>query len=96
MARKVSFDDVELMERLFNQLSVEDAEGSSPCPFKEWELLHELDRQAHRREYDKSPERIKQRQELTAKRAQVRKYIADHPEVRIKMEAKIHGHTTKA
>jgi len=89
MAKKIRFDDIVMMERLFEQLSAEEAANASPCPYREWEILHELDRQQRRREYDHSPERIEQRRERAKKRTQIFDYLEKHPKLKAKMEAKI-------
>ncbi len=88
-AKKVSFDDITLMEQLFAQLSEESGDGSV-CPFRDWEILHELDRQQRRREYDKSPARMEQRRKEIEKREEVRKYLAEHPEEEQRLMNKIH------
>ncbi len=89
MAKKIRFDDVVMMERLFEQLSAEEVADASPCPFREWEILHELDRQQRRREYDHSPARVAQRHERAKKRTQIFDYLEKHPKVKAKMEAKV-------
>lgn len=99
MSKKVRFDDARMMESLLMQLSAEDAEGGSSCPYKEWEILHELDRQVHRKQYDKSPERIRRRQELREQSARVRAYLVEHPEVEKevlqKLRAQVQGGVPK-
>ena len=87
--KRVRFDDVVMMERLFEQLSAEEATEGSACPFREWEILHELDRQQRRREYDKSPQRIELRRQHVAERTKVLEYLDRHPKVRAKMEARV-------
>ncbi len=89
MAKKIKFNDIVMMERLFEQLSAEEAADASSCPYREWEILHELDKQARRREYDHSPVRIEQRRERLRKRSQIFEYLDKHPKLKAKMEAKV-------
>ncbi len=88
MAKRVSFDETTLIEKLFEQLRP-DGTGENGCPFRDWEILHELDRQAKRKEYDKSPERIKRRRERDAERERVRKYIEEHPKEVAHLRSKV-------
>lgn len=89
MAKKIKFNDVVQMEKLFKLLSVEDSSSGSACPFQEWEILREIDRQHHRREYDKSPERQEQKRKLREKYKQIRSYMAMHPEVVEQLKDKV-------
>lgn len=89
MAKRVKFDDVMQIEKLFKLLSVEDSSGGTACPFQEWEILRELDRQQHRREYDKSPERQEQKRKLREQYRQVRVYMKEHPEVVERLKGKV-------
>ncbi len=90
MAKRVKFSDTEMMEKLMQQLSVEDsADGKAAYPFRDWEILHELDRQDHRREYDHSPERITQRKHRLEESLRVRAYLAEHPEIEEKYRGKV-------
>ncbi len=90
MAKKIKFDDIVQMERLFTLLSDESASVCGQVlPFKDWELLHELDRQAHRHEYDHSPERREQRKKRLEERARINDYLAKHPEVETKLKEKL-------
>jgi hypothetical protein len=89
MAKKVKFNDIVMMERLFEQLSAEEAANGSACPFRDWEILHELDRQVRRREYDHSPARIEQRRKRSSERSKIFDYLEKNPTLKEQMEAKV-------
>jgi hypothetical protein len=90
MARKISFDDVAEVEHLFKLLSDEcNSVTGVVLPFKDWEILHELDRQARRKEYDHSPARQEQRRRRVEERAKINAYLALHPDVEHELKEKV-------
>ena len=90
MAKKVSFSDIAEIEHLFKLLGDEgDSVTGVVLPFKDWEILHELDRQARRKEYDHSPARQEQRRKRLEDRAKINAYLAEHPDVEQKLKGKI-------
>ncbi len=89
MARKVNFEEAPDTDRLYNLLSVDETEGSEH-PYRDWEVLREIERQEARRQYDRSPERRAKRKEMERKSKLTRQYINDHPEEVAKILAK-HG-----
>ena len=84
MGRKISFEETSDFELLASLLNVQEGTSGKTCVYPEWEILHELDRQQRRRDYEKSPARIAERR----KRDQVRQYINEHPEVIERLKAK--------
>ena len=82
MVRKVDFDEVEDIDKLFRLLAVGEASnGVSQCQFRDWELLREIDRQERRKEYDKSPERLALARERRRQSRLIQDYVDAHPEV---------------
>ena len=89
MAKKVKFNETQVLDKLFMQLSAEEATEGQSCPFRDWELLHELDGQQRRKDYAKSPERLARRREIHEETLKVRAYIAEHPEVEKALKDKV-------
>jgi hypothetical protein len=84
VTKKIKVADVVQLEQLFEQLS---ASESSVCPFKEWELLFELDKQERQSTY---------RRERDRETKQVRAYLRDHPEVEKKLMGRVNARIDKS
>jgi hypothetical protein len=77
VGRKIDFEESTDFELLTSLLNVQEGTSGTKSPYPEWEILHELDRQQRRRDYEKSPARLAVRRE----KDKVRRYVTGHPEL---------------